>query len=177
MSAPAQQQPKWLRGTCWSIHNHVPMFWLDHKFHKIKIIRYSCAGFLLRTERPLTSYLSPQWALASEKLSPLRRMEKSVCETQKPTPTHPSLGGMWFVTSVRCSKINAFIHAQLCLFIVVLGPMPLVSSQLENDASVRTILLSALLSTFQVLYVFHPCPLEKVKGLVVSVALMSCCVC
>lgn len=79
--------------------------------------------------------LSESWLQGNR----LRRMEKSVCEAQRPTRAHPSMGGMWFVTSVRCSKINAFIHAQLCLFIVVLGPMPPVSSPLENDASVRTI--------------------------------------
>lgn len=58
------------------------------------------------------------WALAFGILAPLRRREKSVYETQKLAHTRPSLGGMWFATSVRCTKINAFFHAKLCLVIV-----------------------------------------------------------
>lgn len=49
----------------------------------------------------------------------------------------------------------SFMQSSVSSLSVVLGPLPPVSSPPENDASARTIFLSPLLSTFQVLCVFH----------------------
>ncbi len=66
------------------------------------------------------------------------------------------------------------MHGSVSSLSIVLEPLPPVSSPPENDASARTVLPSALLSTFQVLYVFHTHlfnSLEMVKILIWSVAL------